>query len=358
MATKKNTPERRVPVPSKSAFKTEEKRPTEFWCCRCPKHFTKQQGNFPSSKSAIYAANNGYLPICKTCLSELYLYYCDTLDSPIEAARRICMEFDIYFDKDIITNVLATSTKDVAITTYIGRVVTSSGRNKSYDDTLKEDIEEIERRNALENPEDKEAREAEILKRGREMWGIDLTVSDYEFLNNEFEDWNTSCVVDGKTRESLVKDLCVIKLQQNKALAVEDVDTYNKLSTQYQKTLTTAELTPKQVSDAERATEKPMGVMIAMFENDRPIPEPDPEWKDVDGIMKLILVFFIGHLCKMLGLKNKYSKMYEDEMKTLSVDVPEEIQDGDSEDIFDYLLENGFSNSGHSNDSEGDINAE
>ena len=34
------------------------------------------------------------------------------------------------------------------------------------------------------------------------------------------------------------------------------------------------------------------------------------------------------------------------------------IEDGDSEDIFDYLLENGFSNSGHSNDSEGDINAE
>jgi hypothetical protein len=166
MATKK-TPEKRVSVPSKSAFKTDEKRPTEFWCCRCPKHFTKQQGNFPSSRSAIYAANNGYLPICKSCLTELYLYYCNTLDSPIEAARRICMKFDIYFDKDIITNVLATSTKDVAITIYIGRVVNSSGRTKSFDDTLKEDADEIERRNSLESLEDKEAREAEIIKNGK-----------------------------------------------------------------------------------------------------------------------------------------------------------------------------------------------
>lgn len=358
MATKKNLPEKRVPTPSKSAFKTEEKRPNEFWCCRCPKHFTKQQGNFPASRSDIYVANNGYLPICKSCLTELYLYYCNELDNPIEAARRICMKFDIYFDKNIITNILATSTKEVAITVYVGRVVTTSGKNKSFDDTLKEEAEEMERRSSLEDFEDKEAREAEIIRKGREMWGIDFTVSDYEFLNDEFEDWNRSCAVDGKTRESLVKDLCVIKLQQNKALAVGDVETYNKLSTTYQKTLTTAELTPKQVSDAERATEKPMGVMIAMFENDRPIPEPLPEWKDVDGIMKLILVFFIGHLCKMLGLKNKYSKMYEDEMKALSVDVPEEIQDGDSEDIFDYLLENGFSNSGHSDDTEDDIDAE
>lgn len=356
MATKKNSvPERRVPTTSstKSGFKPEEKRPTEFWCVRCAKYFTKQQNNFPTSKSEIYLANNGYLPVCKSCLSELYLYYCEKTKDELEACRRVCMKFDIYYSRELMANVLATTNKDVAMTTYIGRIAASGRRTKSYDDTIEEEI--IERKNkGLLSDEELEDKNAKIIEKGRKDWGLDLTADDFIFLDKEYEDWDNRCGIDGKTRESLVREMCVIKLMQNKALVANDLDTYNKFSTQFQKTLTTAELTPKQVSEAEKATEKPLGVMIEMFENERPIPEPNPEWRDVDGIMKLIMVFFIGHLCAMLGLKNKYAKMYKEEMDRLSVSVPEEIQDGDSEDIFDYLLENGFASaSSQDNDSPG-----
>ena len=44
-----------------------------------------------------------------------------------------------------------------------------------------------------------------------------------------------------------------------------------------------------------------------MFENEDPIPEVNPEWKDVDGIVKLFNIYFLGHLSKMLGIKNRYS---------------------------------------------------
>lgn len=359
MATKKNnTPERRVPTTSssKSGFKPDEKRPVEFWCVRCAKYFTKQQGNFPTSKSEIYLANNGYLPVCKSCLSELYLYYCEKTNSELEACRRVCMKFDIYYNKALMENVLATTNKEVAMTTYIGKVATTARRMRSYDDTIDE---EIINSTDTDLQEDIESKQAKIIEEGRKTWGLDLSADDFIFLDKEYEDWDNRCGIDGKTRESLVREICVIKLMQNKALIANDLETYNKLSSTFQKTLTTAELTPKQVSEMEKATEKPLGVMIEMFENERPIPKPNPEWEDVDGIMKLIMVFFIGHLCAMLGLKNKYAKMYREEMDRLSVNVPEEIQDGDSEDIFDYLLENGFSSSSKDDDySDGDDGGE
>lgn len=61
----------------------------------------------------------------------------------------------------------------------------------------------------------------------------------------------------------------------------------------------------------------------------RPIPEPDPELQDVDGIKKYITVWFFGHLCKMLGLNNSYSRLYTDEIEKLRVDRPEDEFDDD-----------------------------
>ena len=33
------------------------------------------------------------------------------------------------------------------------------------------------------------------------------------------------------------------------------------------------------------------------------MPEPDEAWQDVDGIRRYINVWFLGHLCKMMGIK-------------------------------------------------------
>lgn len=159
-------------------------------------------------------------------------------------------------------------------------------------------------------------------------------------LDAEYADWEARCVIDSKSREKLVRDMCVITLKQQTALHEDNIRAYKSLTELYQKTLDQAELSPKIVSYKDKGNEKPIGVMIKMFEEERPISEPRPEWKDVDGIMKLILVYFIGHLCKMLNLRNKYAKMYEDEMDKYRVTVPE-LEDAETEEVFDYLLENG-----------------
>ena len=56
----------------------------------------------------------------------------------------------------------------------------------------------------------------------------------------------------------------------------------------------------------DKAAEKPLGVMIQMFENERPIQKCRPEWEDVDNIVKYITIYFLGHLCKMLKIFINY----------------------------------------------------
>lgn len=70
----------------------------------------------------------------------------------------------------------------------------------------------------------------------------------------------------------------------------------------------------------------------------RPIPEPADEWKDVDGIVKYITVWFIGHLCHMLKIDNRYSEMYDAEIHKYTVNKPEYEEDSDTEEIFDDLF--------------------
>lgn len=45
----------------------------------------------------------------------------------------------------------------------------------------------------------------------------------------------------------------------------------------------------------------------------------------------------LGHLCHMLGIKNRHAKMYEDEMNKYRVDDPD-LEDLDDEDVFDAIM--------------------
>lgn len=100
--------------------------------------------------------------------------------------------------------------------------------------------------------------------------------------------------------------------------------------------LATANLQPKQTKDNTLAEQNTFGTLIRKWENERPIPEPDEEWKDVDGIAKYITIYFLGHLCKMMGIKNSYSRMYEAEMAKYKVEKPE--YEDDDEALFDAVF--------------------
>lgn len=134
-----------------------------------------------------------------------------------------------------------------------------------------------------------------------------------------------------------MRDICVLRLQQNKAILDNKVDIYTKLTDTLQRTLDRAQLTPKIEAANDKASEKPLGVMIKMFEEHDPIPEPLEEWKDPDHIIHFTSIYVLGHLMKMLGIKNPHADLYEREMAKYRVDMPD-LEDADDEEVFESLL--------------------
>jgi hypothetical protein len=313
-------------------------------CCACGHKYEAQRGNFSVSQSPFFHGNNKFLPICTKCVDKFVDQYTDLFESQDEAIKRICLHWDIYMSDSLIESSKKVSADNSRIKGLIKQCNMSQNAGKTYDTYLHEQEEES-RSDIIETAEDFDRLKGEdkikLSKNSLKVWGFGFSADDLEFLNSEFADWKARTIVEGKNRESLVKELCIIKLQQNKSLLAGNIDTYQKLTDTFQKTLDRANLTPKIEDANEKAGEKPIGVMIEMFENEHPIPEPLECWKDIDGIMKLITVYFIGHLCKMLGIKNRYAKMYEDEMDKYRVEIPE-LEEADSEDVYDYLLNNGF----------------
>ena len=104
----------------------------------------------------------------------------------------------------------------------------------------------------------------------------------------------------------------------------------------FQDLLGSANIKPTQTNDNALADQNTFGTLIQKWEVEKPIPEPDPEWKDIDGIIKYISIWFLGHLCKMMGIKNSYSKLYEDEMLKYRVQKPQ--YEEDDEILFDNLF--------------------
>lgn len=316
-------------------------------CSCCGKKYVRHKGNFRPSKSPLYA-KTGYLPVCTSCMESLLRHYNDEYDDEYKAMNRLCEMLDIYYNAELHKLAKGSKGVDFLIGAYYSRLNLWKKEDKktpsdrTYDDTIRE--REEEHNTAIETFEDfvgaKSVGDTKVSRKALTIWGFSFEPEDYDFLENSFADWKAKVVIDGKAKESLVRELCVIKLQQNKALRDKDIDLYEKLSRLFQKTLDSASLAPKQEEVNEKSGEKPMGVMIQMFENERPAPEPEPEWEDVDGIVRFITIYFLGHLCKMVGIKNKYSQMYEEEMEKYRVEIPE-LSESEDDDIFSYIVDGG-----------------
>lgn len=219
--------------------------PKEYICATCGKSYKKLDNNFPASQSELYAGLEYHLPTCKRCLNKLYEYYCIKLGDEDEAIRRICMKYDIYYDQSL-ANASRKITKDRSrISTYISRANLIQYKNKTYDDTI--DEEQTQTIDSLSDLKDiKENNDVVINERTTiKRWGLGFAPDEYEMLNSHLKLLKEQAGDCDFTRESLLKDLCVIKVQQNRAITDKDVDKYDKLTKLYQATLSAADLRQK-----------------------------------------------------------------------------------------------------------------
>ena len=171
-----------------------------------------------------------------------------------------------------------------------------------------------------------------------QFFGSGFSDEDYEFLKREYEDWTARHECQTKAQEEVFKRICFKQLEILKATRRGE-DTKN-LDATFQNYLDTAKLQPKQNSGDTMSDTQTFGTLIDKWENERPLPEIDEELKDVDKIGLYLDVFFKGHLAKMMGLKNGFSRLYSKYMKQYTVEKPEYESDEDSEALFDAIFGN------------------
>lgn len=310
----------------------------KFYCCRCGMAFSRQKGYFPVSHSPIYRGV-GYLPICNHCIDEMYEQYCSTLEDDREAMRRMCMKLDLYWSEAIYSMTERTAGVHSRIRNYIGKTNIIRYIDKTFDDTL---LEESRAGITVSSPYQPDpqtdiSKEITVEQSIIDFWGPGFAADFYMELERRYQDWTGGVSVSNPSERSLYKQICILEATINRDSAQgraidKNVNALNTL-------LGSMNLKPAQKKEDtdSSADTTPFGVWIRRWENTRPVPDPDPEMQDVDGIIRYITIWFLGHLCKMLGIRNTYCKLYEDEISKMRIERPE-YEDEDDETMFNDIF--------------------
>lgn len=359
------------------------KRVVSSKCSMCGKSYTNQEDNFPYTASVLYKHNNYRATICYNCLAnELYPYYFKEFGNANETMRRICMHIDVYYSDTIVnTSAVAKKSKPIEkIKAYISHANLVSYKGKTFDTTIDEeegytyDKDDVRTSLTLVNKRKMATQitsltsendnlkaeitslkdEVDTLRKSAELknldsdeaqnfknWGEGLSPSDYKVLNAQYQEWVEKNIVEDKTREVLVRKICILSLLSDKALKEGNFKEYNDINKCFVEALKLACLSPQQMDDMKTSEGVTYGTLIKRFEQDEPLPEISDKFKDVDGIVRYITVYFIGHLCAMLGIKNRFSDDYHKEMEKYKT-MLDGFENSTSEEIFDYLSEKGF----------------
>lgn len=335
-----------LPTKNKSGITTQqieteikEIRPIEpvvedwYKCCTCGKKYKKQSGNFSYSQSPLYKGNNSFLPICNNCLENLVDQYSILLGSQNEAIKRVCLHWDIYFSDSILNSTKKIDANRSRIKCYVKNCNLQQNAGKTFDTYLKEtDCITLDTTDDIE--EAKNNGELKVAKKTISFFGLGYTAEQYRFLQDQYDDWTHRHECRTKSQEEVFKNLCIAQL--NIQIAQQTGGKVKDAMDSFQNLLGTANLKPCQTNENALADQNTFGTLIKKWENEKPISEPDPEWKDVDGIARYIHIYFLGHLCKMMGIKNSYSRMYDEEMEKYHVEKPE--YEGDDEALFDAVF--------------------
>lgn len=324
-------------------------------CCKCGRAYKGRRGFFPVSYAVLYKGI-GYIPVCKECIDKMYNDYLIECGNSKDACRQVCRKLDLYWNEDIFAAADKRSSARTMMSGYLTKINTVSHGGKCYDDTLREEdliwrfvpdepalsepvAAEPEKDAGAEDSHSTEEPEEEVVvpESVLAFWGRGFRPNMYEDLEQRRKYWMKKFSSQGVEldvgTEALLRQICIMEITINQDRAAgrsidKNVNALNNL-------LGSASLKPAQKKDDTNAdsalASTPLGVWLYRYEQKRPLPEVDEDMKDVNGIRKYVFTW-MGHLCKMLGLKNGYAKLYEDEIARLRVERPE--YDGDDDEAF------------------------
>lgn len=321
-------------------------------CRKCGTAYGRLKGYFPVSYSYLYKGT-GYLPYCKDCVDGMFAAYLQECKDSKVAVRQMCRKLDLYWSEKVYEAVEKQNSTRSMMTSYISKINAVKLASKSYDDTLREegvlwlepkayaDVEQVI--TGIQSTDGDATIPDEVIA----FWGPGYTPSMYMELEERrkylVSKYPSTTELDIGT-ETLIRQICILEIEINKArMEGKPVD---KLINTLNTVLGSANLKPTQKKeDADAELEKmPLGVGIQKWEYSRPLPPTPKEKRDINQVIKNITTWYLGHACKMVGIKNSYCKMYEDAMAELRVENPDHAEEDDDtllNSVFGDLEEGG-----------------
>lgn len=326
---------------------TNQETPIELSCLSCGKDITNDKAYVTNS---IFFKNIKRLPYCKNCINKIYNKYVNEFQKKNykypekKAIQRFCMAFDYYYSDQTYDNVFDDKEKTQVrkngedyspIMYYLKHMNLIQYQNKSYLNTIADQYKEFR----IENSSLFDKNDVDAIKDSNKLehfFGKGFTDEEYRYLEEQYRDWTTRHECQTKSQEEMFKNICFTQLQIWREMCAGG-DTKNLQDTLL-KQMDAAKLQPKQNKGDTISDAQTFGTLIEKWETTKPISETSEELKDVDKLGLLTEVFVRGHTCKMLGVKNAYSNLYEKVIKDYTVNKPEYDPDSNSEILFDAIF--------------------
>lgn len=292
-------------------------------CMCCGKIYDVRKGNFSKTQSQWYMGNDGYLPWCNECREKMFEFYAKKYSNEDEAIDRLAMMFDIFVNDNLLDAAEHSTASALKINTYMGRLNMRQFASKSYDDTLVQRKKDALAAGKTTN--------TKVTQKMIKFWGAGLEEQDYLFLEDHYQNLITRHECKTAAQEILFKRIAKAELNCEKADATGDTKKIKEANDNLQNLMGSAQIKPNQTNDNALAETNTFGTLIQKWEEEEPIPEPSPEWQDVDNIGKYFRVWVLGTLLKMFNLKNPYQDEFDEEFEKYTAHKPE-INEDDSTD--------------------------
>jgi len=267
-------------------------------CIKCNKEYTKN--NFYST-SMTYFFEDGKIPICKNCVSQI-------IEEHGFNAFQGLMKL---INKPIFQKLFK---GDYGV--YIRQINSLPNyKNNTYEDS--DLFEEVKRNSPKLINKIPVNVDEEIIN----YWGKGLLEEDYEILENEMMKLLASFECPDYGMEMIMKDICFINLEIEKIrqgrVQGSQKDIADLIETR-RKLMNDAKMKPIQVAESESSDQITFGTLIKKWENERPIPKPlDDEMKEY------IDTFMVGHLALMEGLNNEFTEKYKKALSKYTIEFEE-----------------------------------
>jgi hypothetical protein len=329
-----------LPVRYRPIDKTVKK----FRCCMCGNEWTSQKGNFPSGgNSILWKGNGGYLPFCKSCceslMENLTAFYSGNEE---HALKHLCGIFDWFYDEAasaMTLNQVKSGRSRLSLYPGKAQIRNVKQRGDTYLDNIRADSETSRRVKSVDDAKVVIAKADDeepfvVTKDMLRRWSTGMAPEEYDFLESEFDDWRNKVEVKTKSQEELIKAICLAQLNVRRAQAAGNSKAVSEAMKSLTDLMANCNLTPRQASEIANSssTQMCLGQLIKKIEEEEPIGEPSPEFKDPDGIRKYISTFFYGHLAKALHIKNDNQTEYDAEIGKYTVVPPDASESTDNTD--------------------------